>query len=62
MEEAGDALVRELFQVLLVFARLGTALMLLPGFGEQYVLARQRLRRRTTPHGSTAYPTWVQNP
>lgn len=38
-----DALVRELFQVMLVFARLGTALMLLPGFGEQYVLARQRL-------------------
>jgi flagellar biosynthetic protein FliR len=38
-----DALVRELFQVMLVFARLGTALMLLPGFGELYVPQRARL-------------------
>lgn len=39
----GEALVRELFQVLLVFARVGTALTIVPGFGERYVLARQRL-------------------
>lgn len=38
-----DDLVRELLQALLVFARLGTALMVVPGFGERYVLARQRL-------------------
>jgi flagellar biosynthesis protein FliR len=38
-----DALVRELLQVLLVFVRVGTALMIVPGFGERYVLARQRL-------------------
>ena len=38
-----EALVRELFGVAIVFARVGTALMFVPGFGERYVLARQRL-------------------
>ncbi|MFO1035767.1 MAG: flagellar biosynthetic protein FliR [Geminicoccaceae bacterium] len=33
----------ELFSVLLVFGRIGAALMLVPGFGEHYVLARLRL-------------------
>lgn len=33
----------EAFAILLVFARLGAALMLLPGFGERHVLARFRL-------------------
>jgi flagellar biosynthetic protein FliR len=33
----------EVFAVLLVFARLGAALMLVPGFGERYVLPRLRL-------------------
>lgn len=36
-------LVSELFAVLLVFCRLGSALMLLPGFGELYVPVRVRL-------------------
>jgi flagellar biosynthesis protein FliR len=36
---AGD----EVFAVLLLFARTGSTLMLLPGFGEPYVLARFRL-------------------
>lgn len=38
-----DLLVGELFGVLLVFARVGTAMLLLPGFGERYVLVRHRL-------------------
>jgi flagellar biosynthetic protein FliR len=38
-----DLLVGEAFAVLLVFARLGAALMLLPGFGESYVQPRLRL-------------------
>jgi len=33
----------EVFGLLLVFVRVGAALMLLPGFGEPYVLARWRL-------------------
>lgn len=33
----------ELFAVLLVFARIGSAMMLLPGFGEQYVPPMARL-------------------
>jgi flagellar biosynthetic protein FliR len=36
-------LTAEVFSLLLVFARTGTALMLLPGFGENYVSARFRL-------------------
>ncbi len=32
-----------LFGVLLIFARVGTVMMLLPGFGEFYVMARYRL-------------------
>ncbi len=36
-------LVSNLFAVLIVFARLGSALMIMPGFGEFYVLARSRL-------------------
>jgi len=32
-----------IFAALLVFARIGSAMMLLPGFGEVYVLARYRL-------------------
>ena len=38
-----DLVQGDLLAVLLVFARLGSALMLLPGFGEQYVFTRQRL-------------------
>lgn len=38
-----DALVRELLAVAVVFVRVGTALMIVPGFGERYVLGRQRL-------------------
>ena len=38
-----DALIGEVFGVLLVFVRVGSALMLLPGFGEPYVLSRFRL-------------------
>lgn len=38
-----EALTGELFRVLLVFTRLGAALMIVPGFGERYILARQRL-------------------
>ena len=38
-----DLVQGDLLAVLLVFARLGSAFMLLPGFGEQYVFARQRL-------------------
>ena len=33
----------ELFAVLLTFARVGSALMVLPGFGEPYVMSRARL-------------------
>ena len=33
----------EVFSVFLVFCRLGSAIMLLPGFGENYVLMRMRL-------------------
>lgn len=36
-------LVSQLFAFILVFCRLGTALMLLPGFGEMYVSTRIRL-------------------
>lgn len=36
-------LVSELFAFLLVFCRIGSAIMLLPGFGEAYVLSRARL-------------------
>ena len=36
-------LVAELYGVLFIFARLGAALMVLPGFGEPYVLGRFRL-------------------
>jgi len=36
-------LTAEVFSLLLVFARTGSALMLLPGFGENYVSARVRL-------------------
>src|SRR5690348_13908519 len=36
-------LVTELFVFLLIFCRVGTALMLLPGFGEFYVSVRVRL-------------------
>lgn len=36
-------LISELFAFLLVFGRLGSALMLMPGFGEQYVAPRVRL-------------------
>lgn len=36
-------LVSEMFAFLLVFCRLGSAIMLLPGFGEAYVPARARL-------------------
>ena len=38
-----DLLVGETASVLLVFVRLGAALMLVPGFGEHYVLPRLRL-------------------
>ena len=38
-----DLLVGQSTAVLLVFARLGAALMLVPGFGEHHVLARLRL-------------------
>lgn len=38
-----DLLVSEIFAFLLVFCRLGSAVMLLPGFGELYVPARIRL-------------------
>lgn len=38
-----DLLVGELFAALLVFARLGTALMVVPIFGEHYVPGRHRL-------------------
>jgi flagellar biosynthetic protein FliR len=40
---AEQLLAGEAFPVLLVFARLGAALMLLPGFGERHVLPRLRL-------------------
>ncbi len=36
-------LISELFAFLLIFSRLGSALMLLPGFGEAYVTPRTRL-------------------
>jgi flagellar biosynthesis protein FliR len=36
-------LVSELFAFLLIFCRIGSAIMLLPGFGETYVAARIRL-------------------
>jgi flagellar biosynthetic protein FliR len=36
-------LTAEVFSLLLIFARLGSALMLLPGFGESYVSVRVRL-------------------
>lgn len=39
----GQLLSGELWAVLLVFARIGSAMMLLPGLGEQYVPARSRL-------------------
>jgi flagellar biosynthetic protein FliR len=39
-----DLLVGEIGSVLLVFARLGTALMVVPGIGEHYVLPRLRLQ------------------
>lgn len=38
-----DFLVSELFVFLLVFCRTGSAIMMLPGFGEQYVAPRIRL-------------------
>src|SRR5215207_4710301 len=38
-----DLLVRETTAVILVFVRFGAALMLVPGFGEHYVLPRLRL-------------------
>ena len=38
-----EALTAELFRTFLVFARLGAALMIVPGFGERYILTRQRL-------------------
>lgn len=38
-----DYLVGQLFAILLVFTRLGTALMFLPAFGESYVNTRARL-------------------
>lgn len=38
-----DLLAGELFAGLLAFARVGTALMIVPVFGERYVLGRQRL-------------------
>lgn len=38
-----DLLSEELFAGLLAFARVGTALMIIPVFGERYVLGRQRL-------------------
>jgi flagellar biosynthetic protein FliR len=38
-----DLLVSEIFAFLLVFCRLGAAIMLLPGFGEAYVPGRFRL-------------------
>lgn len=38
-----DLIVDEVFGVLLLFARLGAAVMLMPGFGEHHVLPRARL-------------------
>ena len=38
-----DLVAGEIGGVLLVFARLGAALMIVPGFGEHYVLPRLRL-------------------
>ena len=38
-----DLLPTTVFALLLIFARLGTALMLLPGFGESYISVRIRL-------------------
>lgn len=38
-----EPIVDEVFGVFLVFARVGGALMLLPGFGEPYILTRHRL-------------------
>lgn len=38
-----DLLSADLFAFMLVFARIGTAMMLMPGFGEAYVFPRARL-------------------
>ena len=38
-----DLLPADLFAFFLVFARVGSAMMLMPGFGEQYVMPRYRL-------------------
>ena len=38
-----EVVLAEVFGVFLVFARIGSALMLMPGFGEPYVLGRFRL-------------------
>lgn len=38
-----DILITQLFAFLLVFCRMGSAIMVLPGFGESYVPARVRL-------------------
>jgi flagellar biosynthesis protein FliR len=43
MSLPADLLVDEAFAFLLVFARIGAAMMVLPGFGEPFVLARARL-------------------
>ena len=43
MIDIAAALQGELFAVLLTFARIGAALMVLPGFGEPYILSRMRL-------------------
>lgn len=39
----GQLLTAEVFSYLLIFCRVGSAIMLLPGFGEVYVTARARL-------------------
>ncbi len=38
-----ELLPTQIFALLLIFARIGTALMLMPGFGESYISARIRL-------------------
>lgn len=43
MELLGDLVPANLFAFLLVFARIGTAIMLMPAFGEIYVMQRTRL-------------------
>lgn len=38
-----DFMISEIFTFLLIFCRVGSAIMILPGFGEAYILSRARL-------------------